>query len=146
MQDPDLDTMLNLHEVNSYLPSHWSTDLPTLANPVVHISPTLLRTVLQQVKHWIEPELMPYGWGLYQGERTEENIVELQKRREEDIVDMQKKTEEKREDLQKRREEDREDLKERGEEDEEDLKKIREEDREDLKNSLHAVPGDDKAV
>ena len=53
---------------------------------------------------------MAYGWGLYQGERTDEYKLDLQKRTQDNNVELQKRTEDNNVDLQKRTEENSVDL------------------------------------
>ena len=58
MLDPDLDKIVNPHEVKNFL-------------VVMIICFSFFSSkcgLLQKVKHWMDPQLIPYGWGLFKEE------------------------------------------------------------------------------
>ena len=57
--DPDLDKIVNPHEVKNFLMMMISFSFSSFLSKC---------GLLQKVKHWMDPQLIPYGWGLFKEE------------------------------------------------------------------------------
>ena len=65
MQDPELDNLINPHEVIFTYFSHVFVIFVSVFLDVFFLSKYLSHFATLQVKHWMDPALIPYGWGLF---------------------------------------------------------------------------------